>query len=114
VGHAERALDPATGLEARADLDQGLRPQQPLADLLVDGLADALIADPDEALDVAGVVVDQVVAEREDVHTDLSCAGLSGPPGHLWQLVLATSRRGVRPEEKPGRLFPEALLRGSR
>ena len=63
-------VDPATGLEARADLDQGLRPQQPLPDLPLNGLADALVPDPDEALDVPGVVADQVVAERKDVHAD--------------------------------------------
>src|SRR4051794_9438507 len=60
-------VDPPSGLEARVQLDAGLGPQQPLVKLAPHVLANALVADREEALRVLAIVAAQRLPEGEDV-----------------------------------------------
>ena len=61
-------VDRGARRERGVELDQRLGPEQALAELAVDDLVDAGVADVDEAARELLVVGDQSVAEREDVH----------------------------------------------
>ena len=58
---------PAPG-KGRIELGQRVRPEQAAAEFGRDLVVDTLITDFDEALDVGGVIVDDAVAEIEDIH----------------------------------------------
>jgi hypothetical protein len=60
--------DGGTRFERRIELDQGDRPKQALSDILVNLGVDPAVADEDEAADVRSIVIDQALAESEDIH----------------------------------------------
>lgn len=54
-------------LEGRIQLQYGIRPQLSIVEPRVDELPDSVIEDVDEALEVAAVIPDHPVLEREDI-----------------------------------------------
>ncbi len=73
----DQIVDPGAWLEAGVELQQRIRPQQAVAQFVVDHLPDARITDRDEAPDVGAIVIDQPVAQRKCVHGVLLPVGLS-------------------------------------
>jgi hypothetical protein len=55
-------------LKRGIQLDQRLWPEHPLVEALDDMLTDALVSDLNEALDVVGVLPNQLVSKSKDVH----------------------------------------------
>lgn len=55
------------GLERGVELNERLRPQHARLHLLIDVRADPVVADGDEATDVAGILTDDPLSEIEDV-----------------------------------------------
>ncbi len=70
---ADEVVDRPARLEGGVELHDRVRPEEPLLELALDALADALVADDDEAPRVVGVVVDQALSELEDVHDGSFC-----------------------------------------
>src|SRR5260370_1030946 len=62
------AGDDPTGLKGGVESDHRLRPEVALGEARLDAFADALVSQCEEAADVAGIVVDQVLTKLEDVH----------------------------------------------
>ena len=52
----DELIDGRARLKGGIQLDERLGPEQPRAQLLIDALSDAQVADPDEAPDVLGIV----------------------------------------------------------
>lgn len=65
---SDEIVDVRIGLECGVHLDQGFRPKQPRAKVLVDALPDQLVPDRDEAVRVGLVILDQRLTWIEDVH----------------------------------------------
>ncbi len=55
-------------LECRVQLNNRIRPEQPLFELAIDVLRDSLVTDDYEATRVVRVVVDESLSELEDVY----------------------------------------------
>lgn len=58
----DKFFDGPAGLERGIQLDNRIRPEKSLFELMVDVLGDALVTDDDEATRVVGVVVDETFA----------------------------------------------------
>ncbi len=71
----DQVVDGRARLEGGVELDEGLGPEDAGLELAVDVVAQAGVADLDEAAGVGGVVLNQVVAEVEDVHGAASRSG---------------------------------------
>jgi hypothetical protein len=56
----------------RVQLDEWLRPESTASHLLVDKGSYSLITDTNEALNIPGIVVNDAVPEREDIHNEVS------------------------------------------
>src|SRR5262249_6026376 len=65
---SDQLLYAASGLKRRVKLNERLRPEQALPETLIDGLLYLLVTDLDETRNVGGVVLDEPIAEFEDVH----------------------------------------------
>ncbi len=65
---SDKLIDRLTRREGRVELNQRLWPERPRVHLGPYVVADLLVADADEALDVRGVVVDEVPSQAEDIH----------------------------------------------
>ncbi len=68
-------VDPATGLESRVEADTRLGPEAAVVEVALDVVLDPLVPQREEAGDVAAVVVDEVLAELEDVHGSVDRVG---------------------------------------
>ena len=64
----DELVDGAARLERRVQLDDRVRPEQPVLQLPIDVLGDPLVADDDEAARVVRVVVDEPLSEPEYIH----------------------------------------------
>jgi hypothetical protein len=99
---SDQFVDRLAGLEGRVELDERLGPQHSLIELAIDELSESRLADVDEAAGVAGVVVNKLSAEAENIQRNGSIA-------HRDVLGWATSnsrgparRRGDRPRHRQG------------
>jgi hypothetical protein len=74
-------------LEARVELDKGVRPKKALLELLFHYLADALVADGQEAPDEVAVLVHEAIPEAKHVHGTYS-------PNTPWPTTAGCPRSG--------------------
>ncbi len=64
----DQFVNRAAAFECGVQLEQWIGPQHPLGEALLHIRANAPIADPQEALHVLAVIVNELVAKREDIH----------------------------------------------
>jgi hypothetical protein len=72
----DKVVNPRTWLKRRIELNQRLRPQHPFVQPLCYVGLNRLVVDIDEALNIAGVIADQLVAEIENIHVILESSHL--------------------------------------
>ncbi|TFE69314.1 hypothetical protein A7Q09_05330 [Methylacidiphilum sp. Yel] len=91
-------VDGLRHLESRVQLDQSLRPEEALLELILDELADSLVANGQEAPDEVAVLLDQAVSQTKNVHgfphpdhvSKQTMAGAEGSTpvrGRIWFLL---------------------------
>ena len=70
VQHAlvDKRLNGLAAREGRVELDQRGRPEEALGEAGVDVRPEPRVGEVDETADVGGVVLDELLAEGEDVH----------------------------------------------
>jgi hypothetical protein len=83
----DQLLDCAARLERGVQLDDRLRPEQALLELVIDVAGDSRVADVDEAPREVRVVVDETLAQIENVYG----------PDSLTTSLLSTPRSAISP-----------------
>ena len=69
-----QVIDPFPGLKVGIELDKRVRPKDAITQLLLHVIANTLILNFDKTLDVGGIVLDEMVAKRKDIHQRLLIA----------------------------------------